>query len=110
MSAEATLADTAPGAMFLTRTDLDDALSILGVSERRQGERIAVQALDDAGLENLMVGVEAAAALTAAIMAEIGNRGAGMREQLAVVELVNLRAGQLLLERQTADTGPVGRA
>lgn len=110
MAAEATQSDLVPGVLFLTRADLDDAFALLGGMERRQGQRIGTEAFDEAGLENLIVGVEAAATLLANIMAEIGNRGASMREQLAVVELVTLRAGQLLLERQTKEHGHVGHA
>ena len=79
MSAGTTHHDLVPGALFLTRADLDDAILLLGGSERRQGHNIGAEAFDNAGLENLMVSVEAAAFVTAAIMAEIGNRGAGMR-------------------------------
>ena len=110
MSAGTTHHDLVPGALFLTRADLDDAILLLGGSERRQGHSIGAEAFDNAGLENLMISVEAAAFVTAAIMAEIGNRGAGMRGQLAVVELVALRAWRILLERQAEENGPVGHA
>ena len=61
MSAGTTHHDLVPGALFLTRADLDDAILLLGGSERQQGHSIGAEAFDNAGLENLMVSVEAAA-------------------------------------------------
>jgi hypothetical protein len=113
MSVDATQQDDhlLPGLLFLTGAQLQEVMAILGQSERFRGRHIGAEAFDKAGMDNLAVALEAAASIVAALVLETERRGSSPREQLALVELVSVRAGQILNEWMTkTEHGPVGHA
>jgi hypothetical protein len=102
--------DVVQGVHYLTRAELLEAMTLLNFSERQRGQSIGETAFESASKDHLMLGVEAAAHLVASVVAELGNRGSGIRDQLAVVELITIRAGHIFYERKAAEHGPVGHA
>lgn len=110
MPAETSQHDVVQGVHYLTHAELLDAMAALNDSERQRGRSIGETAFEEASKDHLMLGVEAAAHLIASVVAELGSRGASLRDQLAVVELITIRAGHIFYERQVAEHGPVGHA
>ena len=101
-----TTADTmqATKAAFLTEAELRTAVVMLDQSERSLAWRIGAEALHAAFEQpKLMTAIEATAYQIAHILRSAADVGAPERHVLAIVELLTLRANQILYELEAQE-------